>query len=226
MIEDDSDQALLTREVLEEEMRDAEVTIVATGGAALEQDLSAFNAIILDYNLPDMTGLDVLRALSERQHGPVIMITGEEVLEIAVQSLKEGAEEFIIKSVDLHQLLPHIVERTISTFYQRKRIEEMEIREREKKVQIDTLMRILMTLAHHLNNAVMPIIFSAELCQRGGHSREKAESLVDTCLHETQRINTIIERFERYIESGDFQYMDYLDLKDAMFDVRRPAEQD
>jgi len=122
--------------------------------------------------------------------------------------------------------LPHIVERTISTFYQRKKIEEMEIREREKKVQIDTLMRILMTLAHHLNNAVMPIIFSAELCQRGEHSEEKAKSLVDTCLHETQRINTIIERFERYIESGDFQYMDYLDLKDAMFDVRRPMEQD
>lgn len=102
----------------------------------------------------------------------------------------------------------------------------MEIQEREKKVQIETLMRILMTLAHHLNNAVMPIIFSAELCQRSNHSKEKASCLVDTCLRETQRINMIIDRFEKYIEGGEFEYTDYLDLKDAMFDVQRPVEQD
>ena len=226
IIEDDSDQALMVSETLEDSMDDVKVFIAPTGGEALEKDLSVFDAIILDYNLPDMTGLAILEEMSSSEHGPVIMVTGEEVLEIAVESLKKGAEEFIIKSVDFHQLLPHVVDRTITTFQQRKKVEEMEIREREKKVQIDTLKRVMMTLAHHLNNAVMPIMFSAELCQRNDYSRDQSSRLVDSCLKETRRINKIIEQFEKYIEEEEFEYTDYLDLKDAMFNMQDTVVQD
>jgi nitrogen-specific signal transduction histidine kinase len=154
------------------------------------------------------------------------MLTGEEILEVAIQSLKEGADEFIIKSIDIYHLLPHIIERTVENYNWRKNLEAIENKEREKKVQIETLKRIMMTLAHHLNNGVMPIIFSAELCQRSVYNLEKVKKLVETSLRETQRINFIIERFERYIEDEEFKYTDYLDLKDAMFDVEAPVEQD
>lgn len=226
LIEDDSDQALLTREALVDGFGDVEIIIVQCGEDALKQELNSFDVILLDYNLPDMTGLDVLKKMSDREHGPVIMITGEEVLEIAVESLKEGADDFIIKTIDLPQLLPHVVQRTVSGFYWRRNMEAMEIREREKKIQIETLKRIMMTLAHHLNNAVMPIIFSAELCQRNQYSQEKAGNLVDTCLREARRINEIIERFEKFIEDEEFKYMDYLDLKDAMFDLEQSVSQE
>lgn len=223
IIEDDSDQALLTSETLEDALEEVSIQIAPTGEEALVKDLSVFDVIILDYNLPDMTGLEILDEMAHREHGPVMMVTGEEVLEIAVESLKRGAEEFIIKSVDFHQLLPHVVERTIAAFQQRKKVEEMEIREREKKIQMDTLKRVMMTLAHHLNNAVMPIIFSAELCQRSDYSRDLACRLVNSCIKETQRINKIIEQFEKYIEEEEFKYTDYLDWKDAMFDVENAS---
>jgi CheY-like chemotaxis protein len=226
LVEDDPDQAFLARVALEEELKEVEVTECHTGEEALAQEIESFNLIILDYNLPDMTGLDIIKQIAERDHGPVVMITGEEVLEIAIQSLKEGADEFVLKSVDIHSILPHIVERTIANFHWRKNVEEMEAREREKKVQIDTLKRIMMTLAHHLNNGVMPIIFSAELCRKANFSEERTRNLVETCLRETQRINFIIERFERYIDEEEFKYMDYLDLKDAMFEMKLPAEEE
>ena len=219
IIEDDRDQALLTRNSIEDAFDEAEVTISSTGEEALGKDVSLYDVSIMDYNLPDMTGLDILRQLHDREHGPIIMLTGEEILEIAVQSLKEGADEFIVKSIDIYQLLPHIIERTVENYNWRKNMEAMENREREKKVQIETLKRIMRTLAHHLNNGVMPIIFSAELCQRSDYNLEKVKKLVETSLRETHRINFIIERFERYIEDEEFKYMDYLDLKDAMFDV-------
>lgn len=225
LVEDDADYALLTREVLEDNFGDVEVVIAQSGEEALGKDLKSFDVILLDYNLPDMTGLEILRRISKREHGPIIMITGEEVLEIAVESLKEGADDFITKSVDLHQLLPHVVQRTISSFYWKRNMEAMEIREREKKIQIETLKRIMMTLAHHLNNAIMPIIFSAELCKRHKFSTDKTKDFVDTCLTEANRINEVIERFEKYIEDEEFKYVDYLDLKDAMFDVQQPTNQ-
>lgn len=225
IVEDDSDQALLTCEALEVAMDDVETVIAATGNEALEKDLDRFDAIVLDYNLPDMSGLEILKAMTERPHGPVIMLTSEDVLEIAVESLKEGASDFISKSIDAYQIIPHVVVRTIQAAQQRKRIEEIETAEQAKKVQIETLKRTMMTLAHHLNNAVMPIIFSAELCRRGAHTSDLSASLVETCLRETNRINGVIQKFEKFIEEEEFIYADYLDLKDAMFDVQSETEQ-
>jgi CheY-like chemotaxis protein len=219
LIEDDADQALLTREALSEGLGEVEFVEAGTGTAALGLDLEYFDAILLDNNLPDMTGLEILNRLNNRPHGPVIMVTGDEVLEVAVEALKKGAEDFVLKSLELHQLLPHIVERAIIMARQRRHMAEVEISEREKKVQLDTLKRIMMTLAHHLNNAIMPITFSAELCQRSEYNLESVHRLVNTCLKETGRISAIIERFEQYVEGGEFEYTDYLDLKNAMFDM-------
>jgi DNA-binding response OmpR family regulator len=219
IIEDDADQVLLTRFALSEGLSEVEFVEAGTGAAALELDLEGFDAILLDNNLPDMTGLEILGRINNRPHGPVIMVTGNEVLEIAVEALKKGADDFVIKSLELHQLLPHIVDRAIVSAQQRKHMAEVEISERERKVQIDTLKRIMMTLAHHLNNAIMPITFSAELCQRGEYTMESVHRLVNTCLKETSRISAIIERFEQYVESEEFVYTDYLDLKNAMFDM-------
>jgi DNA-binding response OmpR family regulator len=221
LIEDDPDQALLTRDTLESTLTELELTEVSTGAAALALDLDSFDAILLDNNLPDTTGLELLRKFSDRPHGPVIMVTSDEVIEIAVDALKIGAADFILKSLELHQLLPHIVEKTISAVHQRRAIAEGEIRDREKKVQIETLKRIMMTLAHHINNAIMPITFSAELCQRSEYAVDTTRRLVESCLKETQRIIAIIERFEQYVESEEFKYTDYLDLKNAMFDVQQ-----
>lgn len=224
IVEDDSDQALLTCEALEEAMPGVETVIAVTGHEALEKELDQFDAIVLDYNLPDMTGLDALQEISERKHGPVVMLTSEEGLEIAVESIKEGAVDFITKSIDSHRIIPSVVERAIQVSIQRKKMEETRIAGRTKKVQIETLKRTMMTLAHHLNNAVMPIIFSSELCQRGAYAPDLSARLVETCLRETGRINRVIEKFERFIEEEEFTYADYLDLKDAMFDVQSDNE--
>ncbi len=224
IIEDDLDQALLVQETLTENSSEYAFDTVTSGRAALEKDLSLYDAILMDYNLPDMTGLEILREISNRPHGPVIMVTGEEIIELAVQALREGAEDFVIKSLELQQLLPHILDRTINNVQRRKVMEEIEQREREKKIQIETLKRIMMTLAHHINNAIMPVTFSAELCERSGYAQESVQRLVETCLRETRRITAIIERFERFVESEEFKYTDYLDLKNAMFDVEDKEE--
>ncbi|TKJ40729.1 hypothetical protein CEE37_07130 [candidate division LCP-89 bacterium B3_LCP] len=224
IIEDDSDQALMTSEALCEAMADVSTVIAITGHEALKKNLAEFDAILLDYNLPDMTGLDALREIVGREHGPVIMVTGEDVLEIAVEALKIGAEEFLTKTVDIFQLLPHVVQKTISSSQQKKKLQEMETAEREKKIQIDTLKRVMMTLAHHINNAVMPIIISAELCQRGEYTQELSRGLVDISLEESSRINDVIEKFEYIIEHEEFNYADYTDLKDAMFDIQHKLE--
>jgi len=224
LIEDDPDQILLTQDALGEEIDDLLLEVCRTGKETLEKDLSVYDAILLDYVLPDTDGLDLLEQIKTSKTGPVIMITAQENLELAILSLKKGADEFLIKSVDLYQILPHIVQRTVANYHWQKNLQEIEQNEHERKVQIETLKRIMMTLAHHLNNSILPVIFSAELCKRSEYSEDRAKKLVDVCLRESQRINRIIARFEQYVEEEEFKYMDYLDLKDAMFDVQSEEE--
>jgi two-component system, NtrC family, response regulator AtoC len=61
------------------------------------------DAILLDVNLPDMSGFDVFDAL--REDDPVVvMISGHAEVPMAVQAVQAGAETFLTKPVDLAQL--------------------------------------------------------------------------------------------------------------------------
>ena len=66
---------------------------------------------ILDYRLPDMTGLDLLRRLRNADpHLPVILLTGFADLAVAVTAIKEGALDYLSKPFDNQQLLATVRE--------------------------------------------------------------------------------------------------------------------
>jgi DNA-binding NtrC family response regulator len=57
--------------------------------------------ITLDYSLPDMSGLEVLQKIQESSPDiPVIIISGQENIETAVELLKAGAYDYIVKNDD------------------------------------------------------------------------------------------------------------------------------
>src|SRR5229473_1990062 len=54
--------------------------------------------LILDYMMPDLSGLEVLKELRRRENDtPVVMITAYGTLERAVEAMKEGAYDFITR---------------------------------------------------------------------------------------------------------------------------------
>ncbi len=59
--------------------------------------------VLLDLHLPDASGLDVLATLQVEQ-AVVIMITGQGDIEVAVESMRAGAENFLPKPVELAHL--------------------------------------------------------------------------------------------------------------------------
>ena len=63
------------------------------------------DAVVLDVNLPDATGLEIfhkIRALDARI--PVILITGHGTTDLAIEAIKEGAYEYLLKPLELAQL--------------------------------------------------------------------------------------------------------------------------
>ncbi len=72
-----------------------------------------FDLLLLDYNLPRVSGLDVLHALRDLDHPPVIMTTGQEDVATAVETLRAGAYDYVTKSVDWGPSLRLAVERVL-----------------------------------------------------------------------------------------------------------------
>ena len=68
-------------------------------GTALDRD--TFDLVILDYNLPDGSGLDAIPAIKSHnvhRQAAIIMITGQQQAEIAIEAMKGGCSDYIDKN--------------------------------------------------------------------------------------------------------------------------------
>ena len=86
------------------------VSITASGEEAIElADLYDYDAIVLDLDLEDITGLEVLRALRLKKLAtPVLMLTGEAETDIKIQALTAGADDYVTKPYNRGELVARI----------------------------------------------------------------------------------------------------------------------
>ncbi|MEL6880078.1 MAG: response regulator, partial [Cyanobacteria bacterium J06607_10] len=72
--------------------------------------------ILLDYMLPDVDGLEFLAALKQSVHPmpPVIMLTGEGNEKVAVEAMKNGARDYLVKGDLTAQSLSQAIARVMS----------------------------------------------------------------------------------------------------------------
>lgn len=80
---------------------DYEVELFKSGKEVLENLYKKPNVISLDYTLPDKSGAEVLREIKKQYPDiPVIIVSGQEDITTAVNLLKEGAYDYIVKDKD------------------------------------------------------------------------------------------------------------------------------
>lgn len=100
LIEDNAGDARLVREILEER-EDSHFVLkhVQKLNFALEQlEENKFDVIFLDLSLPDGQGVEMISRLQERSPAtPIILLTGLDDEELALEAVKNGAQDYLVK---------------------------------------------------------------------------------------------------------------------------------
>ena len=134
------------------------------------------DCILLDYQIPDLDGLEFIAALAKDEHKrfiPVLMLTGQGNESIASQALKGGASDYLIKTdltaKGLNRAVSNAIEK--SGFLRNAEKQPLEIERCQKELE-----QFAYTASHDLQAHVRRIIKFVELLQKDLHGQINARS--------------------------------------------------
>jgi len=218
IIEDDEDHAFLEADILNDEL-ECEVEVAVSKADLMTKDLKKQDIILLDFNLPDSTGSEILALIRQETDKPVIIITAQKEMQIAINTLKEGANDFLEKSPHNIAILPKIVYKVYNEYLEKKNV-EVELHEKEMlQTRVETLRQILTTLAHYINNSTTTISGFAQLATQNPEDIKRAVKLAKVSIKETQKITFVLQELESFVNTMEIKTTNYVDIPNAMFAI-------
>ena len=130
LLVDDEEQFVETL-AMRLETRDFAVATAFNGDQALDAvRAKEADVVVLDVLMPGLTGIDTLREIKKiRPLTEVIMLTGHATVETAIEGMKLGAFDYLLKPVRLEELMPKLAAAFEKKAAQEEKIRKAKIRE-------------------------------------------------------------------------------------------------
>ncbi len=108
LVEDEAKLAGFLRQGLEEENYAVDLAYDGQDGAYLAET-TAYDLVILDLNLPKLSGLEVLRRIRHKKPNvPVLIMTAKSTVENRIEGLDCGADDYVVKPIFVSELAARI----------------------------------------------------------------------------------------------------------------------
>lgn len=164
---------------------------------------AAFDVLLVDAMMPGMSGLEVLQ--HARKTAPdiiCIVITGYATVELAVQAIREGAQDFIAKPFTAEMLL-QVINRERERLRLKREAERVAILEEQNreltrvKAEMEKLAavesRFMLTMVHVLRAPVAVLQNSLQLIRKGFVPREEQPALLERAERRAGELLTILD---------------------------------
>jgi DNA-binding response OmpR family regulator len=199
---------------------------VASGREALAS-LEGLDGGLLDHQLPDTNGLDLLDAIRMLPASPaVVLVTGHGNESLAAAALRRGADDYLAKDAALGELLPQILERVRRSRELRKALTEAE-HDRVRAERLAAVGEMTVTLHHEINNPLMAAFADIELLlSQPAVPPEQVRQGLEDIRQALRRIRDIVQRIASLRDTRSKDYLRGIRMLDlARLDREGPVLQ-
>ena len=196
IVDDDAHLRETLRDLLE--LENFQVFEAGSGAEAMKQVVTGFfDVILMDFNLADQTGIEVIREIHKvTTESEILMMTAHASLDTAVKAIQESVFDFLTKPVDFNYL-----RRQINRALEKRRLQQENKRliealrqTNEQLLRLNNMKSKFLSMASHdLSNALMTLQVSFELLSQTITPNEEQKKRV-------QHISTGLSQIARLVE--------------------------
>jgi signal transduction histidine kinase len=198
LVEDNSSHAELIADELELALTGWTLDLAPTlADARAKFATREYDLFVFDFRLPDGDGIELLREV--RHQGiqtPTIFVTTASSAKLAVDAMKLGADDYLVKEEGYLAVLPYLVQEVLK----RRQLasERQQLEERLQRAErAATLGYLASGLAHHINNPLATIRTFLQLLPTNIDDPEFRTKYLQMALAESERIRDLVKDIMR-----------------------------
>lgn len=142
-------------------------------GLAFLETRPPLDMLVLDYYLPEMNGLELTREIRARQIDiPIIFLTANRDFRLAIEVMKYGVEDYLIKDEAVDSVLPRTIINILERVHLKQRIGKQAKTDLIARKRTDAIHELVVTVCHEFNNPLAAIKISTDILLRQTLSEE------------------------------------------------------
>lgn len=181
------------------------------GGAVKAVEKTFFDVILMDYHLPDMTGIDAIHKIRKvSADSQILMLTAHASLDTALRAIQESVYDFLVKPVDFEHLKRSIsksVDRLALERENRRLVVDLRKANEEMLYLSNMKSKFLSMASHDLSNVLMTLQVSFEMLMSSITPDKEQEKRLGYITNGLTQLARLIEDLVDWasIEQGKFR---------------------
>lgn len=151
--------------------------------------------ILMDYYLPNTTGLELTKLLYDAKlEIPIIFLTSNKDFRTAVEAMKFGAEDYLLKEDATDTVIPRTILNVLERVRLKRQISDAEKNQLLSQSKTDAIQELVVTICHEFNNPLAAIKMSASILSRQKIPQEEKqliEKIIQDATFLEKQINTL-----------------------------------
>jgi response regulator of citrate/malate metabolism len=138
----------------------------AKGLEELEHN-AGIDVILMDYYLPNINGIEITKAIRDRSiDTPIIFLTSNKDFRLAIEVMKLGVEDYLIKEEMSETILPTTLLSVLERVKLKRQIAAVEKNKLIAQKRAEAIKELIVTICHEFNNPLAAIKISTDIVAR------------------------------------------------------------